>query len=351
LHGQLQFSLIAHSCGASYRALVLRSGFELYQPPVSALRSFLTPLADMFFVSHLGVADVSAERWSLAVGGLVKKPLELTWSELRALPRRRVMAAHECAGSPLAPTKPVRRVGNVEWEGVPLSTVLEMAGIRPEARYLWSRGADTGEFNGVRHAFYEKDLPIDKALDAGTLLATHINGEPLPPERGGPVRLVVPGFYGTNSTKWLKAIELREERSPGYFTTTLYNDVIEVDGQTVRKPVWAIAPHSVIVSHEEAASVSPGAQIVEGWAWAACGVAQAEVSLDGGASWTVARLESRTDFSWQRFALEATLSPRTHRLLCRATANDGAVQPSGGARNEWFSVRIHVRNQTRDLST
>jgi DMSO/TMAO reductase YedYZ molybdopterin-dependent catalytic subunit len=321
---------------------MLRSGFELHQPPVSALQAFMTPLADMFYVSHLGVADMFAKPWSLEIGGLVEKPATFTWAELQELPVRRVIAAHECAGSPLFPTKPVRRVGNVEWQGVSLGSVLAIAGVLPQARYLWSTGADSGSFNGVEHPNYQKDLPIEKAQAGETLIATHINGEPLSPERGGPARLIVPGFYGTNSTKWLRRLELREDRSPGYFTTTLYNDRVESGGRTHLKPVWAIAPHSLIVSHEDGASVAAGSQDIKGWAWAGAGIAQVEVSVDAGASWRLARLERRVDFSWQGFSLEANLPPGAHRLFCRATANDGAVQPASGARNEWFAIRIEA---------
>ena len=346
--------MTVETAGSDSPSGMLRSGYELHQPPVTALQSFVTPLADMFYVLHLGVADMSAREWSLEIGGLVEKPATLTWAALQKLPARRIVAAHECAGSPLFPNKPVRRVGNVEWEGVPLAAVLASAGVRREARYVWSTGADSGTFNGVSHPYYQKDLPIEKALAAETLIATHINGEPLSPERGGPARLIVPGFYGTNSTKWLTRLELREERSPGHFTTTLYNDRIESGGRTHLKPVWAIAPHSLIVSHQDAVPVAAGVHKIEGWAWAGGGIAQVEVSLDAGISWRIARLERRVDFSWQRFCLEANLPPGKHGLLCRATANDGAVQPASGARNEWFSIRIEVHaapNQTEDSST
>ncbi len=343
----------AETSGGDAPVGMLRSGFELHQPPVAALQSFMTPLTDMFYVVHLGVADMSAKPWSLEIGGLVERPATLTWAALRELPALRIVAAHECAGSPLFPDKPVRRVGNVEWEGVSLAAVLAIAGVLPQARYVWSRGADSGTFNGVHHPYYQKDLPIEKAFGAETLIATRINGEPLSPERGGPARLIVPGFYGTNSTKWLTRLELREERSPGHFTTTLYNDRIESGGRTHLKPVWAIAPHSLIVSHQDAVPVAVGVQKIEGWAWAGGGIAQVEVSVDGGLHWRIAQLERRVDFSWQRFCLEANLPPGEHGLLCRATANDGAVQPASGARNEWFSIRIEVQaapNRTEDAS-
>lgn len=319
---------------------MLRSGFELHQPPVAALKSFMTPTADMFYVMHLGVVGLSSTDWSLKIGGLVEKPVTLTWADLQKLPTRRIIAAHECAGSPLAPNTPVRRVGNVEWEGVPLASILADVGVSPQVRYVWSKGADTGVFNQTHHASYQKDVPIEKALAAETMIATQINGEPLSPERGGPARLIVPGFYGTNSTKWLTELECRAVRCAGHFTTALYNDLVEGGGHTVQRPVWGIAPHSLIVSHQDQTTIAAGPQRVEGWAWAGAGIAHAEVSVDDGATWQVAQLERRVDFSWQRFTLDVTLAGGTHRLLCRAVGNDGAIQPASGARNEWFAIQV-----------
>lgn len=322
-----------------------RAGFALHQPPVAALTDFRTPLADVFYVVHMGIMEVPRETWSLGIGGLIERPVTLTWETLAAMPRRTVIAAHECAGSPLAPEKPVRRVANVEWQGVALADVLGQAGVKPEARFLWSTGLDSGEFGGAPRGQYRKDLPLAKALAAGTLLATHINGQPLSPERGGPVRLVVPGYYGTNSTKWLCSLELRAERAQGYYTTTLYNDVIESGGMTVRRPVWGIAPHAIIVSHQADGSVLSGPQEIRGWAWALSGVALVEVSVDGGSTWSTAELGPRVDFSWQQFTLPWAPAPGTHRLVCRAVANDGAIQPAQGARNAWFSLQIIVESR------
>jgi DMSO/TMAO reductase YedYZ molybdopterin-dependent catalytic subunit len=353
MHGLLQFFSIVRKRPASYcvpmnsvtpetapTAAMLRSGYELHQTPVEALQSFMTPTPQMFYVLHLGVVALQASAWTLNIGGMVRKPITLDWEALQLLPTRRIVAAHECAGSPLAPTKPVRRVGNVEWEGVPLSLLLGQAGVEPRARFVWSCGADSGMFNGVHHPFYQKDLPLEKALADGTLIATRMNGEPLSAERGGPARRVGPGDYGTNSTKWLTAIELQAERAPGHFTTVLYNDDIDAGGVTTRKPVWEIAPHSLIVSHHEGAAVPEGPQIVAGWGWAGPGVALVEVSADGGTTWIKTQLGGRVDYSWQRFSAQITLSPGPHTLISRATATDGALQPADGARNQWFFVRV-----------
>lgn len=343
-----------------------------FQPPLAALQSFQTALPDMFYLSHLGLVELEREHWRLRVGGLVQRSLELGWDDLARFPRRKVGAAHECAGNPLFPTVPVRRVGNVEWEGVALADVLAEAGVLPQARFVWSVGMDAGHYNGVWHDSYQKDLPLQKALAPEVLLATHINGVPLPPERGGPVRLVVPGFYGTNSTKWLAELSLEEGRCPGYFTTVLYNDSIGnvggpdsadsadnadrpdspdrpasqdipgAGGQPLKRPVWAIAPHALLVSHQDGGTCAAGPQTLAGWAWAGCGVAQVEVSVDGGASWQVARLEPRVDFCWQRFTLAWSPRPGPHRITCRALAVDGTMQLADGTRNAWQWLSLDV---------
>ncbi len=96
---------------------MLRSGFELHQPPLSALKSFMAPTADMFYVTHLGIVGMSSAGWSLKIGGLVEQPVTLSRAHLQKFPARHIVAVHEYAGSPLAPTTPVRLVGNVEWQG------------------------------------------------------------------------------------------------------------------------------------------------------------------------------------------------------------------------------------------
>jgi DMSO/TMAO reductase YedYZ molybdopterin-dependent catalytic subunit len=321
---------------------LIRPGFALHQPDVAALTDFRTALPDVFWVTHMGIMDVPTAGWTLSIDGLVDRATCFSWEDLIAFPRKTVVAAHECAGSPLAPRKPVRRVANVEWEGVPLASLLQHVGINAGARFLWSTGADDGDFAGAYRGFFQKDLPLSKALDAHTLLATHINGEPLSPERGAPLRLVVPGYYGTNSTKWLRSLSLQETRAPSYYTTTLYNDEIEHEGKVQRRPVWGIAPHAIIVSHSTSRRATPGLQEIRGWAWALSGIALVEVSLDGGHSWQSTRLGPRVDYSWQQFSLDWSAVPGAHTLLCRAVATDGSIQPASGARNEWFAVDVQV---------
>jgi DMSO/TMAO reductase YedYZ molybdopterin-dependent catalytic subunit len=317
---------------------MLRSGFELQQGPVSNLDEYQTSLPHLFYVTHMGIANVLPETWRLTIDGLVQTPLQLSWADLASYPRERIIATHECAGSPLQPTVPVRRVGNVEWEGVPLRCLLEQVGVLPEARFMWSTGADSGVFNGVFSSCYQKDLPVSVAQQGRVLLATHLNGQPLSPERGAPLRMVVPDYYGTNSTKWLVGLSFQERRSPNYYASHFYNDQV----QGVRQPVWALAPHALMVSHSEGQLLHAGEHLVWGWAWASGGVAMVEVSIDGGQSWLPTTLSLRVDFGWQRFSVAVNLQVGAQHWLCRATANDGRAQPPSGARNEWFGLRLQV---------
>ena len=319
------------------------AGYNLKQPPVHELTDFRTPLAKVFSVHHMGIPRIDPAAWRLVVAGLVEREILLSLADLETLPQTEVAAFHECAGSPLRPTEPVRRVANVLWRGVRLGEVLDRAGIKLEATYLWSYGLDHGEFNQVVSPCYLKDLPIEETRRDNVLLATHINDEKIPDPHGGPVRLVVPGFYGTNSTKWLSRLEARDIRSPGYFTTVLYNDRIVANGQETARPVWKIAPHSIIVAPAAGTVLPQTAQRLWGWAWGAETIARVEVSDDGGSTWHNAHLAARDSFSWQRFEWDWTPSQSgPHTLCCRATDRTGSGQPDNGARNEVFRLPVSV---------
>lgn len=313
--------------------------------PVHELTTFQTPSEKLFVVCHMGVPATNSATWRITVGGLVEKPLVLTLADLRAMPQTEVGAFHECAGNPLKPTLPVRRVGNVVWRGVQLKRVLERAGVRSGARFVWSRGADSGIYSrtGTYSDCYLKDLPLDKALCGEVLLATELNGEPLTEEHGAPVRLVAPGYYGTNSVKWLTAIQLEQTRAVSLYTTRLYNDRAVENGIERVTPVWAVAPHSVIVwpAAEQTLPLKP--QRVWGWAWGADEINTVEITTDGGTSWVSAAVSKRERYCWQRFTYD-WIPPAAgeYELACRASDRIGLTQPAHGARNEVFRIKLRV---------
>jgi DMSO/TMAO reductase YedYZ molybdopterin-dependent catalytic subunit len=300
----------------------------------------ITPTRGCIVLCHLGVLEVaSGDDWKLDIAGLVEKPSTFSLVQLKRLPKTEIVSVHQCAGSPLAPDEPTQRVCNVRWAGVRLDYLLELVGVERTAKFLWSHGADSGEFGGIECGHYVKDLPLSRATD-DVLLAYEMNGTELLPEHGYPLRLVVPGFYGTNSVKWLRKMELRSERASGVFTTKWYND-LEPDG-TIR-PVWEVAPQSVIVSP------SPGLQLkrddrvqVWGWAWADVGVAAVELSADEGLTWQRCPLEAAPGRSWTKFVCDWTVQSECTGLVSRATSRSGDCQPPSGRRNAFYRVPISV---------
>jgi DMSO/TMAO reductase YedYZ molybdopterin-dependent catalytic subunit len=181
----------------------------------------LTRTEDTIVLCHLGVPRIDPDDWSLSIDGRVRRPMRLTLSEIMRRRRVEFASIHQCCGSPLKPQFPTRRICNVVWGGVPLSHLLAECEPDSSARYVWSSGADYGVFEGDRVDAFVKDLPLDRAA-ADVLIAYKMNGSPLRPENGYPVRLVVPGYYGTNSVKWLNRITLADTRAPGPFTTRWY---------------------------------------------------------------------------------------------------------------------------------
>ena len=242
-----------------------------------------------------------------------------------------------------------RRVANVRWGGADLATLLDELEIDPRARFLWSYGLDGGDFAGTSCEWFVKDLPLARLAAGDVLLAYELNGAPLPAEHGFPVRLVVPGYYGTNSVKWLWRLHLADDRADGPFTTVFYNDVLAAEdiaaGLPARRPVWATAPEAIIVAPAPDTIVAAGEPTeIWGWAWSFRGIAAAEISVDGGASFTRATLEPRRGWAWQRFSLPWRPAARGEaQLSVRAVEADGVGQPREGARNSIHTVPIVVR--------
>lgn len=321
-------------------------GFHLKPSPAPhELRNFLTADKDLFETIHMGAPCIDIDKWVLAIDGMVRNPIRLTLEQLKRLPSKQVTAFHECYGSPLKlASSGVHRIGNVTWTGVSLAALLDLAGINESAQYLWSEGLDRGSYGGQVIDRYQKDLPIEKARSPEVLLAYAMNGEPLSVNRGGPVRLVVPGYFGTNSTKWLCKLSAQPTRAQSPFTTTWYNnEIVEKDGSIVSVPVWGVTPHSIITSPADMSAIPAGTTEIDGWAWAEAPVARLEISVDDGMSWIEARLEPRAQFEWQSFHAVLTLPPGIVRLASRATDATGIAQPLTNSRNEVNRISVSVQ--------
>jgi DMSO/TMAO reductase YedYZ molybdopterin-dependent catalytic subunit len=233
----------------------------------------------------------------------------------------------------------------VKWSGVRLAEILSRCRPDAAAAFIWSTGADFGDFGGVSVDAYVKDLPIER-VSSDVLIAYEMNDAPLAPEHGFPARLVVPGFYGTNSVKWLTRLTLAATRAGGPFTTLWYNDPVpdqatSPSGRTV--PVWAIAPQSVIVAPAPEDKLELGRPVeIWGWAWGDGGVRAVDVTV-GGVAWLPATLEPPAGRAWQRFALSWMPGKRgVVTLGARATSSKGQFQPASGWRNAIHHLNISI---------
>jgi DMSO/TMAO reductase YedYZ molybdopterin-dependent catalytic subunit len=305
----------------------------------------VTPADELFVLAHLGIPEISTSDWMLEICGLVSKPLKITFDSLSEFPKRTLETVHKCAGSPFDPTIPMRQVGNVIWGGIDMRDLMDAVGVQDAASFLWAFGPDHGEFADAEQHNYQKDVPLARIADGDVLLAYELNGEPLSNEHGFPARLVVPGYYATNSVKWLYRLEFADRRAEGFFTTTLYNDPdlkADPSGNT-KSPVWEIAPESLIVSPAADQNLQNNNTEIWGWAWSNCQVRKVEVSVDGGQSWQNADLEPPTERSWQRFSIMwEPAGIGEFEIRCRATDEKGDCQPDENARNAIHIVNVNV---------
>jgi DMSO/TMAO reductase YedYZ molybdopterin-dependent catalytic subunit len=273
------------------------------------------------------------------------------------MPSQTVPATLECAGngrSALNPPVPGEQwglgaVGTAAWTGVPLTDVLRIAGPHADAREVVFRGADSGPVEGSgKPAAFERSLPLDEARSAGVLLAYAMNGEPLPAAHGYPLRLIVPGWYGVASVKWLTCIELTSRAFDGHFQVDRYH----IGGQ----PLTTQAVRSLITQPQAGDLVEAGEEIeVRGLAWSgAAPIARVEVRI-GGQPWQSATLTGGEHLlGWQPWRFRAQLEePGSVVVRARATDTAGRTQPDqptwnplGYAANSIHQIPVSVRPPT-----
>jgi sulfane dehydrogenase subunit SoxC len=246
----------------------------------------------------------------------------------------------ECAGngraflSPRAESQPwlSEAVGTAQWTGTPLAPLLEEAGVASNALEVVFTGLDRGFQGGVEHA-YERSLPVAEALRGDVLLAYAINGEPLPPQHGYPLRLLVPGWYGMTHVKWLAGVSVVAEPFRGWQQEDAYR--IQQSEDDPGTPVTRMLPRALLAPPgipdflTRARFLEPGPCTLAGRAWSGFApVERVEVSLDGGASWEDAVLdEPLGEFAWRGWRFDWDAPPGEHVLCCRAADGAGNVQP------------------------
>jgi DMSO/TMAO reductase YedYZ molybdopterin-dependent catalytic subunit len=308
--------------------------------PLEALHREITPVGLHYLLIHFDIPFVDETEWRLEIGGRVTTPLELGLDELRARPSRTVAVTMECAGNgrallaPRALSQPwlMEAVGTAEWTGTPLAPLLEEARLAAEAVEVVFTGLDRGVQGEVEHA-YERSLPVAEALGDDLLLAYEINGVPLPPQHGFPLRLVVPGWYGMTHVKWLRSITVVEEPFRGWQQEVAYH--LRESDEEQGEPVTRILPRSLMVPPgipeflSRARLLSVGPCRLEGRAWSGWGpVERVEVSSDGGRTWADANLGGApSEFAWRGWSFDWNAEAGEHELACRATDAAGNTQP------------------------
>jgi DMSO/TMAO reductase YedYZ molybdopterin-dependent catalytic subunit len=336
-----------------------------YETPVALLDSWLTPVENFYVRSHLPVPpNLDPAAWTLQVEGEVTTPLALSMDDIRRMPPTTLTATLECAGNGRAffdpPVAGIQwgkgAVGTARWTGVRMADVLKRAGVRPSGRFVLLNGADRAL--GTMPDFI-RQVPIDKATHADTLIAYEMNGQPLPPVHGYPLRAIIPGWEGAYAVKWLTTLRLVAREFDGFWVATAYRYPIKqvapgaaVDAKDMA-PLTGLVVKSLITRPTDGAVLPPGKVDVAGFAWAGeTAIARVEVSSDNGASWQPARLTGENArYTWRRFEAQvAAAKPESLLIMARATDGDGRTQPmsppwnpSGYLWNAPDSVRVEIK--------
>jgi sulfane dehydrogenase subunit SoxC len=332
--------------------------------PLEALTYDVTPVGMHYLLTHYDVPRVETATWRLEVDGAVERPMSLSLGDLRGRPAVTDDVTFECAGNGRALLDPrpisqpwlLEAVGTASWTGTPLSGLLAEAGVAGDAVEVLFTGLDRGVEGEIEQTF-QRALPLADALHDEVLLAWGLNGVPLPPQHGFPLRLVVPGWYGMTNVKWLARITVLDEPFTGYQNARGYRirqDADEDGTPLSRMVVRALMVPPGIPDFATRRRFAPLAeQTIEGRAWSGQeAIESVEVSSDGGATWQPADLEPAAGaHAWRHWTFRwHPAAPGDYELCCRATDAAGNRQPDaapwnlgGYANNAVQRVPVTVR--------
>jgi sulfite oxidase len=326
---------------------------------------------DHFFArSHAPAPAIDPAAWRLEVDGLVEHPSNFTLEELTSrYPRREVTATLVCAGlrrseflslGPLPGELPwgPEPASTGHWTGIPLAHVLRTVGVGATARYVEFTGLDRVERLGTQFGF-GGSIDVGKALSDEVLLATELNGAPLPKAHGFPLRAVVPGWIGARSVKWLGRITLREDPSPNYFQSKAYRVQRKINPKDPRDVSGGVAlsevPLNVVIVEPQPKQAVPAGPVrVRGWALGSGGHALTRIEVSPGKErdWVQANIvQSGAPWAWTLWEATVTLAKGRHTLVARASDCTGATQPAmlsatwnvkGYNNNAWYRVTVRA---------
>ena len=344
--------------------MIVRSlRFVDLETPVEYFNTWLTPVPRFFVRNHMHEpSELNADDWRLTVGGEVEKPFTLTLAELSKIESHSVVNTLECAGNGRSLQRP--QVPGIQWgkgavstarfSGPRLRDVLQRATVKSTGKHVMFRGLD--EVPGKVPPFI-RSIPIEKALDSDTLIATNMNGVALTKHHGFPARALVPGWIGAASCKWLTEIKILDSEFVGNFMSPAYRFPNQPGkpGEAVKPedthPLTALNVKSVISAPLDSTSVKAGGVGVHGAAWAGeADIVKVEVSTNGGASWNAAALgHDHAHYAWRLWSYEWKAKRGAYTILSRATDSQGRTQPatpvwnpSGYLYNAADQVKINV---------
>ncbi|QDU60661.1 Sulfoxide reductase catalytic subunit YedY precursor [Planctomycetes bacterium Pan216] len=335
------------------------------------IKSWVTPIKYFYARNHAPVPAFDASDFKLEVSGLVNRPMTIGIGELveRFSPAEATLTM-TCAGNRRSEHSKTKRVSGVQWEagtignaiwsGPKLSDLLQAVEVKPEAKHVQFLGLDQIE-RGRQTINFGASIPLEKAMsDAdgipGTLLATKMNGEVLPPEHGHPVRTVVPGYIGARSVKWLGKIVISDRPSDNHYVARAYKLVTQGDAKEweAASILYDFPPNSAICLPHAGATLKPGLVPVRGYAlpggFPDRTIAKVEISADGGNRWTEAKIVSpNKPFCWSFWEAKVKVTPMTKSLIVRATDSSGKMQPKkvdwnikGYFFNAWQEIPVTV---------
>ncbi len=358
---------------AAKKELIVRTANPLNAEPEldKLVQSWETPVKHFYVRSHAAVPKVNLDSFRVTVEGLVERKLSLSIAEIAdRFPTAEVTATMTCAGNRRNEHSRVKKVGGVQWaagpignacwSGVRLADILRFAGLKDAARHVWFESIDQIEKSGRSFPF-GASIPIKKALEKtkhgnGTLLATNMNGQSLPPNHGFPIRTVVPGYVGARSVKWLGRIVVSDRPSENHYVANAYKIVTngDADEWSAAKRIYEFPVNSAICLPKADAKVAKGKIAVQGYALPSGDsgrtIDRVEISTDGGQSWNRAKLLSPArEYCWSLWKANPPVDSKTTQLIVRAVDSTGTVQPEsvdwnlkGYLYNAWYRTPIQV---------